>query len=80
MSTPNSNKKANSLYSVVILGGHLNTESMIEAMQKARIFSLDLGDGFVVFREECDGHFAAKLNKEQLLVLAQELIDLAEKI
>jgi hypothetical protein len=54
-------------FTVDTLGDYISADSMLGAMQEARIFKVSAENGFAILREECDGHFAAKLGKYQLL-------------
>ena len=43
--------------------------------EEGRIVSLSRSDGFIVFMEECDGHFSHKLTKEDAKAALLEAID-----
>lgn len=59
--------------------GLASSDSMIDLMDKCRVFAAYKKDrGNIVFQESCDEHFCVELTKEQVLALAQELIDLAD--
>lgn len=50
-----------------------NGESVLAALSDARIFSIDPEDGQFCFTEGCDSYFSAKLTRDQVLLLADEL-------
>lgn len=53
-------------------------KTMLGLMKSCRIFSAKpTSDGNFSIIEQCDDYFEVNLTKEQLLALAQELIDLA---
>jgi hypothetical protein len=72
--------QTNNGFIVDITGHRIQADSMLGAMKEARIFKVKAEDGFAVFREGCGSYFAARLAKQQVLTLAQELIDFAEKL
>lgn len=54
--------------------GIIEKESVLDALDEARIFSVDpTENGEFVFAECCDYFYEATLTKEQVLMLANEL-------
>jgi len=53
-------------------------ETVISALKDARVASIKkTDDGMFSIQEQCDGYFYAKLSKEQMLALIDELTMLA---
>ena len=62
-----------------IHGNELEYVTILEYLEDMRIFSVGKsGDGFL-FVEGCDSWFAVTLTKEQMIMLAKEILGLALK-
>jgi hypothetical protein len=58
---------------------HEYGETMLEAIEKARVFTAEKQDnGTVEIREACDGFYYVRLRKDQILQLIDELKQIAE--
>jgi len=54
--------------------GMIERETILETLDKARIFSVEkTDDGTFMFQESCDFCFGAELTRKQVLMLANEL-------
>ncbi len=68
-------------YTTEWFGENITSQTMLGLMAECQIFSVDpTPDGKFKILERCDDYFSADLTKEQVLALAQELIDLANGV
>ena len=65
-------------YVIYVGGGYRSGETLLDALDKARVFSVTKQEtGLFQIEESCDGYYSAFLTREQLLALADELRALA---
>lgn len=60
-----------------IIVGSTEYGSVLEALGEERIFSVAVNENGFCFTEECDNYFDTTISKEQMLMLAAEIVDLA---
>lgn len=51
--------------------------SMLDALEKETIFAIEKKGDLFEFTEQCDLYFSCMLSRDQLRILAQELIDIS---
>ena len=62
-------------------GDDEEAETMLEVMQESKVFEIEKrDDDYFIIWEGCDHFFSQDLTKDELLALAQELIDLANGV